>query len=159
MNVNELPPVPRPELDIVNEKVAVGDRMHLLVRMSGVGCIGVREEYREEYGKLRERHEALGRELFAAYEKPRLDAKEKADRERNEATYEREAVRVAGLPVKERKNGWEIVNDGGRYHVRFPHNGESVYDGKLSRCREVAAESPPDLANATRPVPPKPVEE
>jgi hypothetical protein len=134
----------RPEVDILKEKYAVADEMGLIVRLSGVGQIGIAEQYRDRYETLRARHEALERELFASYEKPRLEERERLQRERNEKMWADRDARVKALPVKERKNGWEIVNDGGTYHVRDPHTGESVYSGKLHRCRQVAAESPPD---------------
>ncbi len=129
---------------IVDEKSKIGQEINYLARMSGAqGYVGINPEYQEEYRRLIKKHDELRRELYEA-ERPEREAKEKADKERQDAAWDRKEKRVAGLPTKQRKNGWEIVDDGGVYHVRDPHTKESIYEGKLSRCRQVASESPPD---------------
>jgi hypothetical protein len=136
---------PRPEMDLIRDRNEIGQKMYHIASMSGaMGYVGIAPDYQDEYRQLNAQHDALRKEHDTHYAAPRREAQARADKERNDANWDKKAARVAALPVKERKNGWHIVDDGGQYHVRDPHTGESIYEGKLSRARQVAGESPPD---------------
>jgi 2'-5' RNA ligase len=74
----------------------------------------------------------------------RTEIKDHERKAQNEKNWAATAKRVAEAPVFQRRNGWEIVKDGGNYVLRDPNTKEEVYTGHLERARTVADESKPE---------------
>jgi 2'-5' RNA ligase len=73
----------------------------------------------------------------------RTEIKEHERKAQNEKNWTATAKRIADAPVYQRRNGWEIIRDGGNYVLRDPETREEVYTGHLDRARAVADESKP----------------
>jgi hypothetical protein len=126
------------------EKIASDQDMGRWIRSSGAqGYVGINPEYKPQYDAAKAKSDSLAKELYEL-RRPAREAEEKRQQAVQDAAWDKEQERIKTLPVKERKNGWEIVTDGANYWVRHPETKEEIYKGKLARARAVAAESPPD---------------
>ena len=108
--------------------------------------VGKSLRYTPEYQAI---HDQI-KPIAAAREQITRELERRRVEELNQKTFAEQETRVKGLPVFQRRNGWEIVKDeahGQKYVVRDPFTGEEVYRHQnLKRAREVADESAPEKA-------------
>lgn len=126
--------------EIQKEREEVERKIHHLGRTMPVGLL---RPDTPEWDVLHARRCFLGRELYAA-QAPERALQESARLQILREECRIDAIRIAGLPIWQRRNNWHIVRDGVKYVLRNPITLEEVYSGKLKRCREVADESSPE---------------
>ena len=88
--------------------------------------------------------EQAARKAMAPYYKQDREEKEKAEQERRDKFNNAQEERIARLPTKQMRNGWELATDGANWYVRDPNTKEVIYKGKQSRARQVADEDRPE---------------
>ena len=88
--------------------------------------------------------EQAARKAMAPYYKQDREEKEKAEQDRRDKFNNAQEERIARLPTKQMRNGWELATDGANWYVRDPNTKEVIYKGKQSRARQVADEDKPD---------------
>ncbi len=127
--------------EILKEREEVDEKIHFLGRTMPVGLI---RPDNPEWDTLHVRRSVLNRELYTA-QAPERAVLENTRIQLLQEAINADTIRIAGLPIWQRRNKWHIVRDGVKYVLRHPVTLEEVYSGKLKRCREVADESLPEV--------------